>query len=347
MYNKMAYGKKGGMRSKRTYRSRSRTTNNKKGLTKKEKTQTRQIAKSVVNKMAETKYFNVAKSLGELSMLSAWTASTLTSEISVLGFTTGFEKAKLNPTTDQGYKYGVNSSGSNINMDSLELNRIYTINSTDPIEVQMAIQGTTIRPSYAESHWLLQRQVGVVPNLGYAESVANPYKVRMIRCRPRAKKGSYIEVNPRLDLFLDQDNREFGISSTLPGTSAQMFNAYEFNLAKTNSRKYQILEDTTFIMGANSTATATGSVTQPYNVQPGLASSCKVIKRRHNIGKEFYYSDPNAVVDEEQYPQDGFTAPEFILFHVLSLGNPGVEGVRQRPELLKISCRPVSTFKDI
>ena len=149
VYITMAYGgsKKGAMR-KRTRRPRTASKSTKKGLTKKEKSQTRKIAKSVVNNLAESKYFNVARSIGEMEFNTAWWASaTSQSEIAVLGFTTGFEKEVNQDGATVAYKYGNNvTNGSGQNMESLELNRVFEISSQSPLE-QNAVEGNSVNAS--------------------------------------------------------------------------------------------------------------------------------------------------------------------------------------------------------
>lgn len=333
-------GKKRSMR-KRTYGRSTRPKSSKKGLTKKEKTQTRKIAKSVVNSLAESKYFNVSREIGEMRFNSAWWSSaTVQSEIAVLGFTTGFEKAVDAAGSSVAFKYGVNpSNGNAMNMESLELNRVFESSEGQPF-AQYAVEGTTIRPAYAESHWLLNRLAGGTDLFNDVANGCN-YKVRMIRCKPRPTKGSFNSVRPENDLFLDQSNLEFGINSVTAGQ--QVFNPFELTLAKPNSRKYQILEDTMFVMGPGGTYTTDNVVT----VGPET-SACKILKRTHNIGKELYYAKPNdTTTSQNQYPQDGFHQ-EFILFHVWAAGNPQtVATARTTPQLLRLSCRPVATFKDI
>lgn len=340
-------GKKRGMR-KRTYGRSTRPKSSKKGLTKKEKTQTRKIAKSVVNKMAESKYFNVSREIGEVPLNSAWwTSGTVQSEIGVLGFTTGFEKATDQNGATIAYKYGVNPvNGAGKNMESLELNRVFESTSPSPLE-QYSVEGNTIRPAYAETNWLLNRLAGNTEQFNDLANGCN-YKVRMVRCKPRPTKGSFNRVHPENDLFLDQANHEFGISTIQSGV--RVFNPFELMLAKTNSRKYQILEDTTFVMGSagNYVDVGLGAGEVAYNMKNPETSSCKTLKRTHNIGKELYYLKPNdSATSQNQYPQDGFHQ-EFVLFHVWASGNPQtVQTARTTPNLLRISCRPVSTFKDI
>ena len=349
LYTIMAYGRsKTRSVRKRTSRPRTASKSTKKGLTKKEKSQTRKIAKSVVNNLAESKYFNVARSIGELNLNTAWWASaTSQSEIGVLGFTTGFEKEVNQDGATVAYKYGDNvTNGSGQNMESLELNRVFEISSQSPLE-QNAVEGNTIRPAYAESNWLLNRLAG---NTEQINDLANgcTYKVRMIRCKPRVVKGSFQRVHPENDLFLDQANHEFGISSVQ--NNVRVFNPYELMLAKANSRKYQIIEDTMFAMGpaGNYVDVGLGAGEVAYNMKNPESTACKTLKRTHKIGKELYYNKPNDTsTSQNQYPQDGFQQ-EFILFHVWASGNPQqVTTARTAPQLMRISCRPVSTFKDI
>lgn len=328
--------------------AKSKTSKSKGGLNKKEKKEVSKIAKKAVLGLAESKYFNINGALGEDSFNAAWRTSIgIASEVAVLGYTTGFEKALNKDGSVTAYKYGVDpSSGSNKNMDSLELNRIFHAGSGVPND-QFQIEGKTVRPAFTETQWLLNRLAGQTNTLAQVQN-GLIYKVRMIRVKPRPSKASHIQVDPQTDLFLSNFNDEFGIQSQT-GTT-YVFNPYEFVMAKVNSRKYKVLEDKMFTMGPAGNYTnleAADGHLVPYQVQVGETSSMRSFKIKHNIGKELYYENPNGSTDEDQYPQDGFT-PEFVLFHVWAQGNPNEEfGLRTTPNLLRISCRPVSTFKDI
>lgn len=329
--------------------SKSKTTKSKKGgLNKKEKKEVSKIAKKAVLGLAESKYFHINGTIGEESFNAAWRISTgIQSEIAVLGFTTGFEKALNKDGSTTAYKYGVDpDTGSNKNMDSLELNRIFHAGSDVPND-QFQIEGKSIRPAYAESQWLLNRLAGNTNTLSQVQN-GLIYKVRMVRVKPRPVKAAHIQVDPQSDLFLTNFNREFGVQSQLGST--YIFNPYEFMMAKVNTRKYRVLEDKTFTMGPGGNYVNLGAGEElliPYQVQVGETSSVKTLKIKHNIGKELYYDHPNGTNDEDQYPQDGFVL-EFILFHVWAQGNPNEEfALRTTPDLLRLSCRPVSTFKDI
>jgi hypothetical protein len=121
-------------------------------------------------------------------------------------------------------------------------------------------------------------------------------------------------------------------------------------LAKPNTRKYIVVEDKMLTMGPAGNFTNLGinnGHIEPYQFQVGENSGCKTMTLKHNIGKEFYYALPEGGSSNDQYPDDGFT-PEFILFHVFAQGNPeDTLALRKTPDLLRITCRPVSTFKDI
>jgi hypothetical protein len=334
------------VKRKNTRKPRKRVK--KKGLTKTERTQVRAIAKKTVNSVAESKYFRVSTGVGRIGLNPAWkTVAGTLSEIACLGFTTGFEKQISKDGSTEAYKYGVDAtSGNLINMESLEMNRIYTNASTAPLN-QNAIQGKTVRPAYCESKWYLDRVAGYVNTL---PSVQNGliYKVRMLRLKPRATKGSAQNVDPQYDAFLTQVNSEFGIQSLDSGVN--IFNAFEFMLAKPNTRKYRVIEDKMFTMGPAGNFSNLGinnGHIEPYQFQVGETSSDKVMTLKHNIGKELYYSLPEGGSSNDQYPDDGFI-PEFILFHVFAGGNPeDTITLRKTPDLLRITCRPVSTFKDV
>ena len=280
-----------------------KTSKSRGGLNKKEKKEVSKIAKKAVLGMAESKYFHVNGALGELPFNAAWRTTTgIQSEVAVLGYTTGFEKALNKDDTVGSYKYGVNpTTGGAQNMESLELNRIYHAGSGVPDD-QFQIEGKSVRPAFTETQWLLNRLAGQTNTLSQVQN-GLIYKVRMIRVKPRVVKASAQQMDPQNDLFLNSNNTEFGINSIV-GT-AYMFNAYEFVMAKVNSRKYRVLEDTMFTMGPAGNYTNLGAGEEfivPYQVQVGETSSLKTFKRKHNIGKELYYENPNGTSDRDQNP---------------------------------------------
>lgn len=313
------------------------------GLNKTERKQTKAIAKKVVNQMAESKYFHVATIDRDLSAAAWKTAAGVTSEVGVFGYTTGINRNTNSnfPLQQVIYKYGVSQvSGAEIDMRSLDMNKVFTDQNVTPQRASYSVEGSTVRPSYNECQWLLDRVQG---NVTGNPDNALTYKVRMIRVVPRALKGTFQQIDPKQDLFLDQFNEPFGIQ-TVNAAGAQVFGHYECLMAKVNSRRYRCIADKIITIQPSNLATIMGTFTVPEVNDP-----LRQFKTTHKLGKEFYYSEPNepAGADINQYPDTGFQN-EFILFHVIAVGNPTVDvNDRFTPGLLNISARPVSTFKDV
>lgn len=310
------------------------------GLTKVEQKETKSIAKKVVNSMLESKYFRTNATIAAQQGTPAWRNGTVNSEIAVFGYTTGINRSINSGNQDKSYRYGVNSSdGSDIAMTSLDLNRVFVETNTSPQRASYSVVGSSVRPSYNECQWLLDRVQG---NVTANADNGLDYKVRMIRVVPRALKGTFQSIDPKTDLFLDQYNEPFGIATT--NTAGQnVFAEFEFHLAKTNTRRYRVISDKILTMKPSNKSIDAGT----FNVNV-VNESLRKIKTQHTIGKELFYEQPN-VLDTDgfnQYPDTGF-ANEFILFHVIASGHPVVNhDDRITPGLLNISARPVSTFKD-
>ena len=349
----MSYGKKRGMRSKRpSYRRVGRKTNKKRsGLTKKETSQVKAIAKKTVNKMAETKYFDV-RTIRELSREGNVSGSGLQlvdgrapgqpagSTIKVLGFATG-TGARLDGLSS--YKYGWVSATAEKSIQAFQLGRIFNRDSTDEFEKAQSIVGQYVSPSFAQSEFNIQYIMrSTDPFVDDTLQIQNPQKaspvqLRIVRVCPRPKKGSYNDVDPRYDLFVDQFGREIGIES-------QLFNTYELMMYKLNSRKYIVKTDLMPRMSPSIAyntvfdyAPGTDGMTQQVQ-QQNQSSSMLNYKFKHNIGKELYYANPETVFN----PQDGFT-PEFVFIHAIPIGiqeSDNASGIR-------VGVKVVGTFKDL
>ena len=139
----------------------------------------------------------------------------------------------------------------------------------------------------------------------------------MLRVKPRALKGSAQPTNPSADLFLDQYNEPMGVAS-LSTAGNYIFGQFEFQMAKPNSRRYHILEDSTYMLYSSSVQNNILNANK-FEVNATHVGQRKM-KTTHNLGKELYYTSPNASEDNT-YPQTGFT-PEFILFHFNYVGQP-------------------------
>lgn len=301
--------------------------------------------KRVVKSMSESKYFHTNPALDQTPSASAWKTAAAESEVAVYGYTTGLNRARIDngaTVTQTIYKYGVRTvdgSVEEVPILSLDLNKVFTKTNGTPQRANMAVDGTTIRPNYNEVRWLLDRVQGNVTGNSDNGLV---YKVRMIRVMPKPRKGTYIQIDPKTDLFLDQYNEHFGIQTDKDGV--QSFNRFTCMLAKVNNRRYTVIADKMFTIKPSNLAIIDTAITVP-EVNDGT----RMLKTHHKIGKKFFYENPENKEENEfgQYPTTGFRN-EFILFHVIALGNPNVAANdRVTPGLLNITARPVSTFKDM
>ena len=331
---------------KRVSRPRSAPT---KGLTKTERKQVTTIAKKAVNSMAESKYFNTTLSVNAEVTNAAWKVSTDYSDIGVWGYSTGYNR-QTNPDAEtEVMKYGVSTvDGSEISMTNLRMNRVF-LQDEGPDEFlrAFAIEGQTIRPAYNECKWFLNH-VGQSTDVDNTKGLV--YRLRCVRVTPRAVKGSFIDIDPENDLFLSQFNQAFGISTLNSGGTEALFTREQFHLAKVNSRKYRVLQDTFYTVAPAQTynAQADGSGSSAYAVGT-IAPGCLTVTTKHNIGKELYYPQAatNTTTALVEYPTTGFV-PEYILWHVIALGDNGTASAsRATPLGMTISARPVSTFKDL
>lgn len=310
-------------------------------LSKKQELQTRRIAKNVVMAMSESKYFRTNPLIFDQSFVPAWGDGTTNSQIGVFGFITGSTRNFTSGDHQTDYIYGKSAvGGNNVDMTSLDLNRVFSDQNSSPQRASYSVIGSSCRPAYAECTWTLDRKQGNVtsdPEDGLL------YKIRMIRARPRQLKASSQQCDPRRDMFLDQYNEPFGIA-TVNDAGANVFGPFEFNMAKANSRRYEIIEDKTFNMG-NAGNHFVYNTTGSNQVTDGFSSCFKKFKTKHSIGEELFYEDPNNLASENNsYPDAGFE-PEFVLFHVLAIGNPETEPTTA--DLIRLSARPLSTFKDL
>lgn len=331
----MPYVKRTGMRKRAYTRRTNRKTYAKKGLTKVEKTQVKSIAKRAVNVMVESKYFNV-NTITNQAPNPIWQFGGVNSEIGCWGFTTGVRR---NADSGSTYKLGVDpTNGSQTSMTTLSMNTVFRSNNSVVSRQQYSLEGLTCRPAYNEVQWLLERPQS---NTISDATKAVPYQIRMIRLKPRVIKASYQVILPSNDCFLNSLNESFGPSS-LSTQGAPSMIRQDFFLAKVNSRKYNVVEDTRFTM-LPSSIQGSGDGDTPLVLAPNN-SGYKIIKTRHNMGKEFHYNNPDAGTGSGglQEPSAGFE-PEFILFFVAAVGGVPAGTLTDN---IQLSARPVSTFKD-
>lgn len=319
--------------------SRYSKAKKKSGLNKTEVKQTRIIAKKVVNQLIESKYFNTNPNIARENGVPAWRNGGVNSEVAVFGYTTGFRKSTNSSGTEGDVTYGVNSvDGTVISMRSLDMNKVFTTSTSAAQRASYSVVGSSLRPAYNECQWLIDRAQG---NVSANEDNGLNYTIRMIRVCPRALKGSFQSIDPKNDLFLDQYNEPFGIS-TINNSGQNVFGEYEFHMAKVNTRRYSVKADK-FMTIAPTNLSQVDSLFNVNVVNPAQ----RKFKTSHNLGKELFYQSPNDTSDfRNTYPDTGFDN-EYIMFHVIATGNPETNtDNRITPGLLHISARPVSTFKD-
>jgi hypothetical protein len=311
-------------------------------LPKRRKTQVKTIAKKAVNNLAETKYFNVS---GYKENKGLFFASATKKGIGVRGYCTCENKNSQNVKIP----YGVSVVDSTVEyLDELNMNRCFARDSSTDFFKSQAICGAYASPSFAQSTFTLEREVGYITGEGSDYSTLNntPYFVRMVRVSPRPSKLSTVTINPSTDLFVDEWGRHTGISDST-------FLNHQLMNYKVNGRKYKILEDKSFIMAppmiVNNVATGQ-SDTDPLSEVNGsvnnynIANCLKTIQRRHDIGKKLFFEDGG----EEEANSTSGQQNEFILFHTCLLGINASAAINSyRANHMLISTKSVSSFKDI
>ncbi len=326
---------------------RRRAPKKKSGLNKVEKKQVSTIAKKAVLKMAENKYFNTNTSINAEQVNAAWKVASNYADIGVWGYSTGYNRQSNPGNENETMKYGVSTAdGSDISLTNLKMNQLFLSDNTNQDLRAFTIEGQTLLPGYNGCKWFLNH---ISVNSSSDETKALNYRVRCVRVRPRAIKGSWQDINPQNDLFVDQFNQPFGIASLdAAGTSAK-FTREQFHLAKTNNRRYNVITDKFYTIAPANTYHAAGDGTGNSSLAVGtISSGCTTVTTKHNIGKQLFYPKAeNSTETLDAYPETGFI-PEYIFWHVIALGDGGVtQASRDTPLSMTISARPVSAFKDL
>ena len=115
--------------------------------------------------------------------------------MAVWGYSTGYNRQNNPGSENETMKYGVSTvDGSEISMTNLKLNKVF-LQDDGPDEFLRAftIVGQTIRPSYAECKWFFNH---VGQNTDSEHTKGLMYRMRVIRVRPAAIKGSFQDVDP-------------------------------------------------------------------------------------------------------------------------------------------------------
>jgi hypothetical protein len=304
------------MPAKRGYRKKSYR---KKKTAVKTVSQVKKIAKSVIYKEAESKYFQTADH-SERAPDVAHSGS----DMCVLGFTTGDD---LDAVAGSTYQYGTQ------NMRALNVHRVFD-RSSSGADAYLSLEGFYATPTFCQSRFLIERTItnsgsGAVP----AQTL--PFYCRVLRLVPRPRKSSNQSVQPNVDAFMDEQGQPTGVFNST-------FNKLKLITYKVNTRKYIVKGDHKFLMNTpmNHNELAISAGTQNVVVNP---NGMKTMNFIHDIGKKLFYKEPDAG-SSPNYPTSGFKN-EFILFHFQTVGDN--TGTRNIANNVRISVNAVSSFKDI
>jgi hypothetical protein len=320
-------------RPKTKYAKRSSTTRVKRAPPK----MIKNIVKKQVMSMAETKYFNTSR-LSTLTRLSAVSSRSLATAIDVRGFAVGDGSSPLAGSEDI-IDYGFIGGQGNPDVIPLNMVRAFGNGNTTQSLRKNSIEGAYVSPLTCKSEWIIEfPQIGTTSDLGNVAE-ANPMFMRVVRVVPRMKKYSKVDIDPKIDLFVDQYGEAIGVQSAV-------FNQLELQMLKVNSRKYQVIQDYQKLLVPSSTQSvfAIGDGNVQVTNLTRYGNQCKLVFN-HKQPKKLYYDDVDneGVVSDGAQPQAGQNN-ELIFFHFTTIGNSGNVNTSND---IEITCKTVSTFKDI
>ena len=319
---KTAYRRKrngNGKKRKRNYQ--------KKGLDSVEKKQ----VVAIINKKAESKYFNTQYNLqGQSFKLQSTTLAR--QEVVVRAFALG--DAQLVSGTYGTYGYDDDDTARQIT--AINSCRTFNTGTTEANYAANIPDGKYVSPSLCKCAWRIHRSM--VDDLD-ADAVkdSNPYLIRMIRVRPRASKYSGSNVIPATDLFVNNYGVAYGIDSD-SSEYQKNFGPFEMMTSKVNMRKYEVIQDTQFQLEPPTVSTV---LNMDYITSQVCPRSQKLITTIHQQPKKLFYegSFDSATNSQPLSPQSN----ELVFFHACILGT-NTKSLKPQVEL---DCKPVSTFKDM
>ena len=289
-------------------------------------TEKKQVKKIVLN-TAETKYFDVQSryNLKELGGSPIQTGANMY----CIGFAAGWNitGTPLAPST---ITYGRGVTGE-VPVKELLLSKIHTTGD-------FKMEGEKCKVAFQNSEWLVERTQIDTDSATQQIKDALPTLCRMIRIRPKALKSSYTLVDPKNDLFLDQQNQAYGVASA-------GFQKIDIMMAKTNNRRYTIVEDKQFTLLPPLTQNDLDIGSGTNQVRNISKDNVKRLHMSHKLGKNYYY-DTNSAPNGNVTPQTGFVN-EYIFFHFQHLGDDSTFAVRASADDWRISCIPTGGFKDV
>ena len=291
-------------RRKRNGNGRKRKRNyQKKGLDSVEKKQ----VVAIINKKAESKYFNTQYNLqGQSFKLQSTTLAR--QEVVVRGFALG--DAQINGVYGT---YGYDDDDTARQITAINSCRTFNTVVTDANYAAFIPDGKYVSPSLCKCVWRIHRSM--VDDLD-ADGVkdSNPYLVRMIRVKPRATKYSGATIVPSVDLFTNNYGVAYGIDSD-SDEYQKNFGPFEMMTSKVNSRKYEVIQDVQFQLEPPTTSTV---LNMDYITSTVGARNQKLITTVHQQPKKLYYagSFDSATTSQPSSPQSN----ELVFFHACVLG---------------------------
>lgn len=311
----------------RVYKKKGR----KRGLSVLEK---RQVNK-IINKRAETKYFNVSTALNFHPLVNAKAGAS--NSVFVRGYAVGTGERPTGGGSSEVMEFGY-SGMSSINVFPLNMARVFTPEETIDVLKPFVPDGNYVSPSLCRTEWSIQRER--IDTTSVSKN-SNPAYVRFIRVKPRSGKYSFNVVNPEDDLFMNQYGLPYGMRAVANDYQVR-FGVDELQNSKLNTRQYQVIQDTHFQLLPPSTETnyeiGTGN-TQVSNLNK---SHQRRLTCYHKQPKKLYY--PNIEVANNSGQPSQNQSNEFIFIMSCTMGIIG--NTNENPNIT-ISVKPVSTFKDI
>jgi len=298
-----------------------------KALTKVEKKQVATIAKRVVNKQAESKYFECNTLFNNIRDGMYKASISGSGKIWVKGYM--LDNSDSNTATWPTYGYDAQSSPFPIE----SLNMSQSVNTGDS-----ARDGKYVSPSLCQTEMLLRRDAIDLTDVNNFPEKAMEYHVRVIRVVPRNSSGQNTDRGdaqaPRDDLFVDERGQPIGVALGIDALALQMY--------RVNTRKYKLIMDKTIsvkppVVSAE-VASGAGGAQGDVSLPTVLNSVPAKMTFRHDLGKKLYYD-----LEQDLKPTAGLKQ-EYILFHAFF---PTQVQSNVEPEELFLTVKSVSTFKDL
>ena len=290
-------------------------------------TEKKQVNAMILNK-AESKYFDVESryNLSELKGNPIQTGANMY----CLGFSTGWNLTG-NPTNPSTINYGVNAvSSASVPLVALHLDQVHLTGT-------QKLVGDKCEVDFQKSTWLIERTQVDTDSAVQQIKDALPTFVRVIRVRPKNKGKAFTSIEPNKDLFLDQENEPYGISTS-------NFKKIDIRLGKVNNRKYSVLNDNKFTLLPPFTQNDLDIGSGTNQVRNINKDNTRIINMSHKLGKKYYYDLAN--MTGEHVPMTGGQS-EYIFFHFQHMGDDSTFASRASADDWRISCIPCGAFKDI